>query len=168
MRGCSFWLVVERDPIAFLKFRHGSQVNDEKIHRYTAYYRQPDSFHHHCSAVGKTAKIAIGITNIDGAKLHVALGGSRCIISNAFASKRCLALKDLRFWKGDLSNMPSRLCSGYAAIQRKARPCQIKGIIMAKADACTVRQRSEEHTSELQSLMRISYAVFCLKKKKHT
>src|SRR3546814_1918729 len=29
-----------------------------------------------------------------------------------------------------------------------------------------VRDRSEEHTSELQSLMRISYAVFCLKKKK--
>src|SRR3546814_10712230 len=28
------------------------------------------------------------------------------------------------------------------------------------------RHRSEEHTSELQSLMRISYAVFCLKKKK--
>src|SRR3546814_9232332 len=28
-----------------------------------------------------------------------------------------------------------------------------------------LRQRSEEHTSELQSLMRISYAVFCLKKK---
>src|SRR3546814_9241268 len=28
-----------------------------------------------------------------------------------------------------------------------------------------VRKRSEEHTSELQSLMRISYAVFCLKKK---
>src|SRR3546814_4366848 len=31
-----------------------------------------------------------------------------------------------------------------------------------------VRGRSEEHTSELQSLMRISYAVFCLKKKKTT
>src|SRR3546814_5134271 len=30
-----------------------------------------------------------------------------------------------------------------------------------------VWQRSEEHTSELQSLMRISYAVFCLKKKKY-
>src|SRR3546814_8223395 len=30
------------------------------------------------------------------------------------------------------------------------------------------RIRSEEHTSELQSLMRISYAVFCLKKKTHT
>src|SRR3546814_9227462 len=30
-----------------------------------------------------------------------------------------------------------------------------------------VARRSEEHTSELQSLMRISYAVFCLKKKTH-
>src|SRR3546814_2082380 len=30
------------------------------------------------------------------------------------------------------------------------------------------KNRSEEHTSELQSLMRISYAVFCLKKKKNT
>src|SRR3546814_7552671 len=31
----------------------------------------------------------------------------------------------------------------------------------------SAKQRSEEHTSELQSLMRISYAVFCLKKKKN-
>src|SRR3546814_4025765 len=31
-----------------------------------------------------------------------------------------------------------------------------------------LKDRSEEHTSELQSLMRISYAVFCLKKKKNT
>src|SRR3546814_2566070 len=35
-----------------------------------------------------------------------------------------------------------------------------------KALAVTLAARSEEHTSELQSLMRISYAVFCLKKKK--
>src|SRR3546814_1901987 len=33
--------------------------------------------------------------------------------------------------------------------------------------AQTLPARSEEHTSELQSLMRISYAVFCLKKKQH-
>src|SRR3546814_4240502 len=32
--------------------------------------------------------------------------------------------------------------------------------------AAEIHRRSEEHTSELQSLMRISYAVFCLKKKK--
>src|SRR3546814_4806108 len=34
-----------------------------------------------------------------------------------------------------------------------------------RAHADRIRHRSEEHTSELQSLMRISYAVFCLKKK---
>src|SRR3546814_1114080 len=39
---------------------------------------------------------------------------------------------------------------------------EIKGRRMAYID----EGRSEEHTSELQSLMRISYAVFCLKKKK--
>src|SRR3546814_4517957 len=36
------------------------------------------------------------------------------------------------------------------------------------AAASATLLRSEEHTSELQSLMRISYAVFCLKKKRHT
>src|SRR3546814_16832055 len=35
-------------------------------------------------------------------------------------------------------------------------------------DAVNAKLRSEEHTSELQSLMRISYAVFCLKKKNKT
>src|SRR3546814_4743940 len=40
--------------------------------------------------------------------------------------------------------------------------CQKKGSIRRNQIAAT---RSEEHTSELQSLMRISYAVFCLKKK---
>src|SRR3546814_9596647 len=34
--------------------------------------------------------------------------------------------------------------------------------------ASVIIERSEEHTSELQSLMRISYAVFCLKKKNYT
>src|SRR3546814_3639177 len=41
----------------------------------------------------------------------------------------------------------------------------VYGVEVAPAqDPCI--ERSEEHTSELQSLMRISYAVFCLKKKK--
>src|SRR3546814_7293762 len=39
-------------------------------------------------------------------------------------------------------------------------------VVSAPAKAAPA-QRSEEHTSELQSLMRISYAVFCLKKKNH-
>src|SRR3546814_10355081 len=43
----------------------------------------------------------------------------------------------------------------------------VSGPISLGADPCR-RIRSEEHTSELQSLMRISYAVFCLKKKNTT
>src|SRR3546814_7839120 len=41
--------------------------------------------------------------------------------------------------------------------------------LLSQDGACAPEiKRSEEHTSELQSLMRISYAVFCLKKKKTT
>src|SRR3546814_6878608 len=45
---------------------------------------------------------------------------------------------------------------------RQPRPGSVAGL----RDSGLRRGRSEEHTSELQSLMRISYAVFCLKKKK--
>src|SRR3546814_1734411 len=46
-------------------------------------------------------------------------------------------------------------------------PCQVRDASCDRQDTVEieVRLRSEEHTSELQSLMRISYAVFCLKKK---
>src|SRR3546814_5850756 len=47
---------------------------------------------------------------------------------------------------------------------------RLESIVVAGAPSTpeTFAWRSEEHTSELQSLMRISYAVFCLKKKKCT
>src|SRR3546814_1472332 len=48
-----------------------------------------------------------------------------------------------------------------------AAGCVIFTGVPVKAVLEAVGGRSEEHTSELQSLMRISYAVFCLKKKKH-
>src|SRR3546814_5073153 len=43
--------------------------------------------------------------------------------------------------------------------------CLISVISVTRSAASISSGRSEEHTSELQSLMRISYAVFCLKKK---
>src|SRR3546814_9194660 len=45
---------------------------------------------------------------------------------------------------------------------------RVSGVSGMKLLAMLWVVRSEEHTSELQSLMRISYAVFCLKKKNHT
>src|SRR3546814_3682258 len=49
-----------------------------------------------------------------------------------------------------------KFSEAYTEVDKQARQGKI----------AAVRERSEEHTSELQSLMRISYAVFCLKKKK--
>src|SRR3546814_2479237 len=57
---------------------------------------------------------------------------------------------------GQLSNALLRNCRFLSAIG-----LHTKGMTVAES-------RSEEHTSELQSLMRISYAVLCLKKKKTT
>src|SRR3546814_10788153 len=69
-----------------------------------------------------------------------------------------------------------RQCAGNAGMPRLRE--RIDGARSADSGAlnsrsaagtrCGQRRRSEEHTSELQSLMRISYAVFCLKKKKRT
>src|SRR3546814_1139869 len=47
----------------------------------------------------------------------------------------------------------------------QCRHCPARGPARAGPRGRQHRRRSEEHTSELQSLMRISYAVFCLKKK---
>src|SRR3546814_9727026 len=46
--------------------------------------------------------------------------------------------------------------------------CSSPALICARSAPICATSRSEEHTSELQSLMRISYAVFCLKKKRKT
>src|SRR3546814_3823627 len=55
---------------------------------------------------------------------------------------------------------------GVADIRDESNREGVRVVIELKRDATA--ERSEEHTSELQSLMRISYAVFCLKKKKTT
>src|SRR3546814_3936749 len=54
--------------------------------------------------------------------------------------------------------------AGGDGLGRRRPPDRGHGGISRKTLAACVPLRSEEHTSELQSLMRISYAVFCLKK----
>src|SRR3546814_2719650 len=55
-------------------------------------------------------------------------------------------------------------CHHYGAHQRRVQIA----LAVDHKNISWLSQRSEEHTSELQSLMRISYAVFCLKKKTNT
>src|SRR3546814_2249254 len=56
--------------------------------------------------------------------------------------------------------------AGHIAAARVAAITRSRGKAAAGSGHSPRRSRSEEHTSELQSLMRISYAVFCLKKTK--
>src|SRR3546814_8668874 len=63
---------------------------------------------------------------------------------------------------------------GHEVVERQIRPeeladateCFLTGTAAEVTPGGSIADRSEEHTSELQSLMRISYAVFCLKKTK--
>src|SRR3546814_3818316 len=63
---------------------------------------------------------------------------------------------------GQCRSRPHRIELGASALQCDAQPAAYDRRGGAARDRLL---RSEEHTSELQSLMRISYAVFCLKKK---
>src|SRR3546814_2647829 len=56
---------------------------------------------------------------------------------------------------------------GRAVIQRVFPKQIVHQVDLSHVKNLKFADRSEEHTSELQSLMRISYAVFCLKKKKY-
>src|SRR3546814_9419205 len=78
--------------------------------------------------------------------------------------------------KGHLPRFPGRRFGHHRAAQVIRENCATGALRYAdefahslapdRIDGCGDAGRSEEHTSELQSLMRISYAVFCLKKKK--
>src|SRR3546814_1880288 len=96
-----------------------------------------------------------------------------------------LILEDLRWlglrWDGDAVFQSERLPIYNAALEKLkdqglAYPCfctragiaaEIAASLSAPHGSGGPLYRSEEHTSELQSLMRISYAVFCLKKQKN-
>src|SRR3546814_587949 len=68
-------------------------------------------------------------------------------------------------WPWALQRAPSRYCTIVEINAVKSRGCWL--FLPLGQQVEIAGSRSEEHTSELQSLMRISYAVFCLKKKKN-
>src|SRR3546814_6068260 len=74
-----------------------------------------------------------------------------------------------RLWKaGRLFAQPVPPLSAHADFLRLIGTMLLLPFPCSATDSSRSIGRSEEHTSELQSLMRISYAVFCLKKKNRT
>src|SRR3546814_7870141 len=91
------------------------------------------------------------------------------MLAKSPTSRRCYdaaGTSKLRIVHVDVEHRPRRPAPLYGQRLSGAEPgrsCRLRGV--RRGDPAR-RPRSEEHTSELQSLMRISYAVFCLKKKK--
>src|SRR3546814_1938377 len=92
-----------------------------------------------------------------GRRLHARLSGLACVPAAQSALLRSGAAGGAAPLPPVL--MPARMIASFRA-DKFFSPC------LGTSQGAFAR--SEEHTSELQSLMRISYAVFCLKKKKHT
>src|SRR3546814_8701355 len=90
------------------------------------------------------------------------------VCSSDLNGRYALTPRFLPLASGYLSSSP--LASASQAIANALRDRLEETISIATLDPSDLGQiiRSEEHTSELQSLMRISYAVFCLKKKNNT
>src|SRR3546814_2641717 len=110
---------------------------------------------------GPYARLALADPYVDGdvdlAALHV--GGDRRFV---IAGSRTALLGDHRAAHRHRHAVAIGLLPGLADRHDDAAPI---GVFAGDGGLDQRRVRSEEHTSELQSLMRISYAVFCLKKK---
>src|SRR3546814_6029658 len=99
---------------------------------------------------------------LDGARVK-----SAHVVMSSVALHRSPPAAEYGATKGGKASRAARRHDERATAPRTSRGFQEPAFV----DACNRRRpvhngRSEEHTSELQSLMRISYAVFCLKKKK--
>src|SRR3546814_9192723 len=92
-------------------------------------------------------------------RLSMLLGPARILV---FLSVLCRFLLPL---KRGLARLYCRIILARVTLARRGNNGRVNDLSAHRQ--ITLGLRSEEHTSELQSLMRISYAVFCLKKKNY-
>src|SRR3546814_3736224 len=103
-----------------------------------------------------------------GVRLHVVAGAFRRMTMLMLVhSGACVTLVPGSFANGAMDGIVTRPLEAGEHRMRVAAAYPSGDLQGVVARFLRIASRSEEHTSELQSLMRISYAVFCLKKKKH-
>src|SRR3546814_7268450 len=86
----------------------------------------------------------------------------------AYTSDPCGIARCTQKWSLHLPDHPIPMPDSFAGSNAQKIVLPGKSWLPPAGLPAKAPRRSEEHTSELQSLMRISYAVFCLKKKKQT
>src|SRR3546814_9516200 len=109
----------------------------------------------------------------------MAVAGCVCLVFFFFKQKTAYEMR-ISDWSSDVCSSDLRVPAGLPGFRRRASDrsaaeSRQRATRPSSASDCDARtpagiasgpaDRSEEHTSELQSLMRTSYAVFCLKKK---
>src|SRR3546814_6281081 len=100
--------------------------------------------------------------------------GTACVQEPFYQPAEVLRIEPVRIFRRchDVAKkycQMTSLCRGGVMVRRvQRRDCAQQPLPRSEGQAHVLEVRSEEHTSELQSLMRISYAVFCLKKKNKT
>src|SRR3546814_1499634 len=100
----------------------------------------------------------VGVVAVEGFG-RVVLGGAADVTTLGVEDHRDAGVRGV-----DMRDEPFERVLGAAS--GEMRDLRLEGAGVLRRGVDDVAARSEEHTSELQSLMRISYAVFCLKKKK--
>src|SRR3546814_1142327 len=108
-----------------------------------------------------------------GAAAQMLCGGAMMVVAGLLLGERLDAMPTTKglFAVAYLAGFGSIIAfSAYVWLLHHVRPTLAGSYAYVNPVVAVVlgAWRSEEHTSELQSLMRISYAVFCLKKKKNT
>src|SRR3546814_1677740 len=99
------------------------------------------------------------VTGVQTCALPISPNSPKLLASLIRRLSRCFS------WAGDLPSKTARLASIVASRARARDKPEGPYFPSVSVSRRPCSRRSEEHTSELQSLMRISYAVFCLKKK---
>src|SRR3546814_7743465 len=97
-------------------------------------------------------------TSIRSGRSDCALRAKPDILMTPRSSDRC--------YRAETREKPDYRKSGLSAVRERQKLFTCAVILAEAAQHHRGHHRSEEHTSELQSLMRISYAVFCLTNKK--
>src|SRR3546814_1607470 len=121
-----------------------------------------------CEIFGRHAIFGTAMVLQTNTPEFIAESQQKIVMIEMFGSEQCAGLADQFLVRGDLFGGEIEVARFVCHdIQRDfGRQFDCLEIFSGKNRGIDQSVRSEEHTSELQSLMRISYAVFCLKKQK--